>query len=288
MARARNIKPSIMDNEDLAELEPLTRLLFIYLWMLADREGRLEDRPKRIAAQALAYDRDANADLMLSSLEETGFITRYSANGISIIQINAFAKHQTPHVREAASTLPSYEQRTTKEVADNNLGSDQPSPRPSDSLIPDSLIPDTGFSDSKQSAQKTRLDYSLEQFEEFWRVYPNRPGSSKADSLKAWKARIKDGAAPEAMIQGAAKYSAYCVATATEHQFIKQPSTFLGPGKHYESDWAAPARASPRMSVSDASKLSAARAIFGTEIEVENGNGRIIDITPTATRSLGG
>ena len=50
MARSRNIKPSIMANEELAELEPLSRLLFIYLWMLADKAGRLEDRPKRIAA----------------------------------------------------------------------------------------------------------------------------------------------------------------------------------------------------------------------------------------------
>ena len=48
MARSRNIKPSIMANEELAELEPLSRLLFIYLWMLADKAGRLEDRPKRI------------------------------------------------------------------------------------------------------------------------------------------------------------------------------------------------------------------------------------------------
>jgi hypothetical protein len=42
MARIRMIKPGVMENEELAELSPLTRLLFIYLWMLADREGRLE------------------------------------------------------------------------------------------------------------------------------------------------------------------------------------------------------------------------------------------------------
>ena len=67
MARARNIKPAIMDNDDLAELAPLTRLLFVYLWMLADREGRLEDRPKRIAAQALPFDRNVDAGAMLAA-----------------------------------------------------------------------------------------------------------------------------------------------------------------------------------------------------------------------------
>lgn len=106
MARARNIKPSIMDNEDLAELEPLTRLLFIFLWMLADREGRLEDRPKRIAAQALPYDRKADVEKMLADLQRGGFIVRYSAAGVACIQIPAFVKHQSPHGTEKDSSLP--------------------------------------------------------------------------------------------------------------------------------------------------------------------------------------
>lgn len=107
MARARNIKPSIMDNEELAELEPVARLLFIYLWMLADREGRLEDRPKRIAAQALPYDRQVDVGAMLDELHKAGFILRYEAAGVACIQITAFAKHQSPHIREAESVLPS-------------------------------------------------------------------------------------------------------------------------------------------------------------------------------------
>ena len=36
MARARNIKPAFFDNDELAENEPLGRLLFIGLWTLAD------------------------------------------------------------------------------------------------------------------------------------------------------------------------------------------------------------------------------------------------------------
>ena len=105
MARSRNIKPSIMDNEDLAALPALTRLLFIYMWMLADRDGRLEDRPSRIKKQALGYD-DGSSDDMLNELALAGFIERYEAQGTKVIQILAFTKHQTPHVREAASELP--------------------------------------------------------------------------------------------------------------------------------------------------------------------------------------
>lgn len=35
-------------NEDIIELPYEARLLFIGLWTLADREGRLENRPKKI------------------------------------------------------------------------------------------------------------------------------------------------------------------------------------------------------------------------------------------------
>lgn len=142
MARARNIKPSIMANERLAELPPCARLLFIYLWMLADREGRLEDRPKRIAALALPYDRDIDVDGLLDLLAGGGFIDRYTVGELAVIQIGNFAKHQSPHVRESASELPAMEQGTTKVVTKHNLGSAEASPRSPDSLIPDSLIGD--------------------------------------------------------------------------------------------------------------------------------------------------
>ena len=148
MSRSRNIKPAIMDNEDLADLEPLTRLLFIYLWMLADREGRLEDRPKRIGAQALPYDRTADVDAMLNGLKNAGFIDRYEVGGVACIQVINFAKHQTPHVREQASSLPNNTKDTTKVVPCHDQGSALSSPRSPDSLIPDSLIPDSLIPDS--------------------------------------------------------------------------------------------------------------------------------------------
>lgn len=142
MARSRNIKPSIMENEELAELAPVARLLFIYLWMLADREGRLEDRPKRIAGRSLPYDRDVDADDLLNQLAGAGFITRYAVGDLAIIQITNFLKHQSPHVRESASELPSLEQGTTKAVTKHSLGSAETSPRSPDSLF---LIPDSPF-----------------------------------------------------------------------------------------------------------------------------------------------
>lgn len=105
MARLRTLKPSFFKNEDLAALPPLTRLLFEGLWCLADREGRLEDRPARIKAEVLPYDK-GNADQMLQDLHDSGFIQRYSVDGSKYILVCSFLKHQSPHVKEVPSTIP--------------------------------------------------------------------------------------------------------------------------------------------------------------------------------------
>jgi len=69
MARARNIKPGFFMDDVLAEIEPLGRILFAGLWCIADREGRLEDRPKRIKAEVLPYD-ECDMDNLLEHSEE--------------------------------------------------------------------------------------------------------------------------------------------------------------------------------------------------------------------------
>ena len=105
MARARNIKPSFFTNDDLAETGPFAMLLFQALWCLADREGRLEDRPKRIKIEALPYF-DVDVDELLTVLASAGFITRYAHEEHRYIQVKNFTKHQNPSVKEAKSTIP--------------------------------------------------------------------------------------------------------------------------------------------------------------------------------------
>lgn len=104
MARARNIKPSFFSNDRLGEVTPLARLLFIGLWGLVDREGKLEDRPKRIKAEVLPYD-NCDVDELLDLLDPE-FIVRYTADGIACIQVLNFLKHQNPHPKERESVLP--------------------------------------------------------------------------------------------------------------------------------------------------------------------------------------
>ena len=107
MARSRNIKPGFFLNDLLAEIEPLGRLLFAGLWTIADREGRLEDRPKKIKAAVLPYD-DCDVDHLLNELSKRDFIIRYEVNGEKYIQIVKWEKHQNPHYKEVKSEIPPY------------------------------------------------------------------------------------------------------------------------------------------------------------------------------------
>jgi hypothetical protein len=139
MARARNIKPGFFTNEELVELPFSTRLLFIGLWTVADREGRLEDKPKRIKMHLFPAD-DIDVDAGLDQLQASGFLTRYEVDGARYIQVLAFRKHQNPHRDEKASTIPAPDghSASTVQAPESHDGN------PADSLIPDSPIADTG------------------------------------------------------------------------------------------------------------------------------------------------
>jgi hypothetical protein len=149
MARARNIKPGFFKNYDLADLGPLAQLLFAGLWCLADKEGRLEDKPRLIKAEVFPYyEVDVNGEL--TKLERLGFVKRYKAKGVSVISIDNFKKHQSPHHTERASELPDENESIIAEPSPVRTpeihGEVTVNPpledggNPSDSLIPDSLI----------------------------------------------------------------------------------------------------------------------------------------------------
>jgi len=104
-ARIRLLHPTFFTNEDLLALPALTRLLFAGLWTLADREGRLEDRPLAIKLQLFPTE-ELDVDAALTALEQSKLITRYQVKNKSYIHVITFKSHQHPHPREAASVLP--------------------------------------------------------------------------------------------------------------------------------------------------------------------------------------
>lgn len=153
MARARNIKPGFFRNAELVELPFETRLLFPGLWIIADKAGRLEDRPKQIKMDLFPAD-NLDVDAMLSQLEGAGLISRYEINGKRYIQVVNFCKHQNPHKDERASTIPEQgklidldaSQETHRASTVQAQGDEHSTSEVvgliADSLIPYSLIPD--------------------------------------------------------------------------------------------------------------------------------------------------
>lgn len=194
MARARNIKPSFFKNELLGEADPLLGLLFISLWTLADKAGRLEDRPLRIKAETFPYRDGIDINGYLTQLLSLGFIDRYKAvcdgKEVAIIEIVNFTKHQTPHSTEKASELP--EKPIDKPITlinesasvnghINVLITDSSN---TDSLNTDSLIPEVVSADKSAPAETELQIACRETWKSYSSAYFDRYGTEPVRNVK--------------------------------------------------------------------------------------------------------
>ena len=283
MARLRTIKPGFFLDEDLAECQPLARLLFAGLWCIADREGRLEDRPRRIKVEVLPYD-DCDCDALLGELEAHGFIVRYEAAGSRYIVVPTFARHQNPHCKEAASTIPPPPENPAKSSgAPDKHGActgqepDEPGRSCLGSCLGSGLSPlaaadataDANDDDSA-SESATRTSYSHD-FEEWWSVY-GRVGS-KADAALLYRHWRERGASEDELLAAATAYRAHCEATGTKMQHGR---SFLAKKPCRWSEWA-DGEPHSSMDVYDDRRLydvmTTAAEAFGLTEGRPNGNG---------------
>lgn len=218
MARSRNIKPSFFTNDILADCSPLARILFAGLWTIADRDGRLQDRPKKIKAEILPYD-NCDVDDLLTDLDDKGFIIRYDVEEVDYIQIVSFKKHQNPHQKEQPSTIPAPCKSGAKPKRIQvepclNPQPESPIPHPSPKAMDQDVFP---FEGADQSADGL--------FQIFWHDYPDvkTKGDRKEARTKFLKL-IKDGESYAKIIDGTRRYAQFCNETGA---YNKYASTFL-------------------------------------------------------------
>lgn len=103
--RSRNTKPSFFKDEELADCGPHIQILLMGLDCLADREGRLENRPRQIKAEIFPYyDFDIHGGLTV--LERLGHVVFYEVSGRKLIEVTGFSERQRPHHTEAKSSIP--------------------------------------------------------------------------------------------------------------------------------------------------------------------------------------
>lgn len=230
--RARNIKPGFFKNEELSECSFPARLLFPGLWMLADREGRLEYRPKRIKAEVFPFD-EVDIAALVSELQAHGLVKVYSVDGASYLWIIKFTEHQRPHQNETASIIPSYsgtdEGLATKVQSTCDQGANRFALNPS-SLSP-SLLNNESIN-TPLTPRRGECAYSAS-FEEFWSTYPLRKG--KAAAYRAWKSVEKKhpGVKPPQIITAVkAQVEADTFRSPHDGQlYIPHPATWLNAGR---------------------------------------------------------
>lgn len=203
MARSRNIKPGLFKNEVLGEADPDFVLLFAGLWTLADKEGRLEHRPKRIKAEIFPY-RNVDVSMALAWLMHESFINMYEIDGFEYIQINNWRRHQSPHHKEVDSEIPpppkekkiKTEQGVTHAQSKHESSKNQAYAKESASspLIPDSLnlIPDSLKEIAAVLLPTNLFEHSGEVYEvsenhiaEFQKAYPDLDIPNQLQQMRA-------------------------------------------------------------------------------------------------------
>lgn len=140
--RARNLKPGIYKNYELARLGDASFRLFTGLWCMADRQGRLKDEPEKIQAELFPFrfqKVEVNALLDGLSSQEDPFIIRYEAKNQNYIQIVNFLDHQRPHPKEVPSQFPPSTKKLSPRL-EQVTTKDKPNPSGS-SDVQDLLIP---------------------------------------------------------------------------------------------------------------------------------------------------
>lgn len=81
-------------------------------------------------------------------------------------------------------------------------------------------------------------------FDDWWKQYPKKVG--KIDTQKAYRAAIKQGATPQALIDGLQRHNANWKAANTERQYIPNPASWLRKGRwEDELDAPTPSQAAP-------------------------------------------
>ena len=196
-----------ISNGSGARLQPLARILFIALWGMADRDGRLEDRSKLIKAQCLPYDQ-CDIDELLNELAGRGFIRRYEVDGARYIDIPKFGLHQNPHHAEKSRDFPAFEANTApapdKPETSPGPAPDKPSCSRADSLllIPDSLIPSSLIPDPLLRIPETLstspggLSRDVLAVFAHYRIHHPKSHRKPVSSSKEWRAiaaRLKEG-----------------------------------------------------------------------------------------------
>jgi len=231
------VRPEFFTDADLGDLPPTTRLLFIGMWTLADRDGRLRDRPRDIKRALLPTD-EFNAEEAIQQLTRIGSIRRYEVDGEHYIDIPGFATYQHVHPHEAPSTIPPFKfSRAKKDAISREAVTLHGEPCnvstcPCTSTSTSTSTEDLDLSTLSESSDITpRSRPNIHAFNEFWKHYPKKAG--KQTALKKWKTMDRVQRERAIVISQAVAFAV--VEGYRELEFVPMASTFLNAARY--DDW---------------------------------------------------
>lgn len=110
MSRIRTIKPEFFRHEGLQDIEvanpgSYVMLVFAGLWLVADREGRFEWRPRRLKLDVLPF-LDFDMERTLNILDDSGLVLKYEHSGETYGAIMSWDRHQIVGRDEPPSEIP--------------------------------------------------------------------------------------------------------------------------------------------------------------------------------------
>jgi len=324
MARIRTIKPDFFTSEDIVALSPLARLLYIAIWLEADREGRLVWRPGTLKLRYLPGD-ECSIDELAAELIRSGLVVLYEADGQQLAHVPTFTRHQIINNREMPSTLPHPpDVPTTRDsrvidacstragaIATPLVGKERkgmegkgtegnaPAPPARAGSPDDSTRRDNPQREANPSAPKaargarTAAEPSA-QFEAFWSAWPrsDRKGG-RAECVKFWeeKGLEVEGAGIVAHVAAMARTEGW---TKQNGEFVPAPLVYLRGRRWDGAELPAPGQRGGAATASRTrDRAEAKRLLFGDrKFELYGDRGaadpNVIDADAAAPRPLGG
>lgn len=243
--RSRIIKEGFFKNEQLGSLPMAARLLFEGLWCLADRDGRLEDRPAKIRAEVFPYDSDVDVNNLLDQLQgiknnESGtippldspnrFIVRYQVEGRNYIQVLTFSKHQPIHPKEKSNEFPGIPGNYMESRENPGNSHEFSITSTSTSIItstsktlPESEKPDCGASGS---AKPKSQPVTAQQVEAIYQRYPRKEGKKKA--LERIEKALRNGISFQELFDSVEEYATGQYVRTAPIEYIPYPERWFG------------------------------------------------------------
>ena len=224
--RIRSIKPEFWRSNDISDLTPEDRLLYIGLWSYVDDNGVGIDELHIIVAELFARDHFDNpretvarVSRGLQNIAGKGLVTRYQVAGKPYLYINTWEQHQR-------IDKPNKPRHPLPDADRDILATSSRGPR-------EDVAPGTGEQGNRgtgevgageQRASELALVPPAPSFDDFWATYPRK--DDKTAARKAWDRATKH-TDPQNILDGATRYAQD---PNREKQFTKLPTTWLNAG----------------------------------------------------------